>query len=64
MLTPGIAEPALTLAEAQAFVRVETGVEEALLAGLVRSASALCEEFTRRVLIARDFRETLRASGE
>jgi len=64
MLSAGIAEPALSLAEAQAFVRVETGQEEALLAGLVRSASALCEEFTRRVLIARSFSEVLRASGE
>ena len=64
MLTPGIAEPALSLAEAQAFVRVETGEEEALLAGLVRTASAVCEAFINQVLIVRDFREDLSASGE
>ena len=39
----GIAEPAVTLSEAQAFVRIETGEEEAIVAGLIRTASALCE---------------------
>lgn len=63
MLAAGIAEPALSLAEAQAFVRVETGEEEALLAGLVRSASALCEAFINQVLIVRGFKEELRPSG-
>ena len=64
MLAAGIAEPALSLAEAQAFVRVETGEEEALLAGLVRTASAVCEAFINQVLIVRDFSEDLNASGE
>jgi len=64
MLAAGIAEPALSLAEAQAFVRVETGEEEALLAGLVRTASAVCEAFINQVLIARDFSEDLSASSE
>lgn len=64
MLSPGIAEPALSLAEAQAFVRVETGEEEALLAGLVRTASAVCEAFINQVLIVRDFTEDLSTSGE
>lgn len=50
----GLAGAAVTLGEAQAWARVETGTEEALLAGLVRSASALCERFVGRVLIARD----------
>ena len=59
----GISEPALSLVEAQAFVRVETGEEEALLAGLVRSASALCEAFIGQVVIARSFDETLTACG-
>ncbi len=63
MLAAGIAEPALSLPEVQAFVRVERGEEEALLAGMVRTASALCEAFTNRVLIARPFSETLAVSG-
>lgn len=64
MLGAGIAEPALTLPEVQAFVRVERGEEEALLAGMVRTATALCEAFLNRVLIARPFTETLTASGQ
>lgn len=60
----GAANPIVTLSEAQAFARVETGEEEALLAGLVRSASALCEAFLGQVVIARDFSERLPASME
>ena len=63
MLTIDIAEPAVSMAEAQAYARVETGEEEALLAGLVRSASALCEQFTGQVLMLRPFEEVIRASG-
>jgi uncharacterized phiE125 gp8 family phage protein len=55
MVDTGIAEPAVTLAEAQAFLRLETGQEEALLAGLIRSASGLCEAFLNQVVMARDF---------
>lgn len=64
MLSPGQVEPALSLPEVQAFVRVERGEEEALLAGMVRTASALCEAFTNRVLIARSFTQTLAVSSE
>jgi uncharacterized phiE125 gp8 family phage protein len=64
MLAEGMAGPAVSLAEAQAYVRVETGEEEAVLAGLVRTASAMCEQFTGRVLLARDFTETLAGGGE
>lgn len=63
MLSAGQAEPALSLIEAQAFLRVEQGEEEAVLAGMVRTATALCEAFTNRVLIARPFSETLAVSG-
>lgn len=59
MLSGELAAPAVSLAEAQAYVRVETGEEEAVLAGLVRTASAMCEQFTGRVLLARSFTETL-----
>ena len=58
------APPAVSLAEAQAFARVETGEEEALLVGLVRSASALCEAFTGQLLIRRPVSVELRASGD
>ena len=51
----GLAEPIVSLGEAQAFLRVETGEEEALIAGLIRTASAVCESFLNQVVIARDF---------
>lgn len=54
-MSAGLAMPAVTMSEAQAFVRIETGEEEALLAGMVRSASALCEAFLNQVVVARDY---------
>jgi uncharacterized phiE125 gp8 family phage protein len=60
----GLAEPIVRISEAQAYVRIETGEEEALLAGLVRSASALCEAFINQVVVARDFEIDLPASGK
>jgi uncharacterized phiE125 gp8 family phage protein len=59
MIATNIAEAAVSMAEAQAYARVETGEEEALLAGLMRTASALCESFTGQVLVARPFEEVL-----
>ena len=50
----------VTVAEAQAYLRIESGEEEALLAGLLRSATALCEAFTGQCLVARTIRERLR----
>ena len=64
MLSGELPAPAVSLAEAQAYVRVETGEEEAVLAGLVRTASAMCEQFTGRVILYRSFSETIRACGE
>lgn len=64
MMSAGRAEPIVTLSEAQAFARVESGAEEALLAGLVRTASALCEAFLGQVVIARPYSETIAASSE
>jgi len=58
-----MAEPAVTMSEAQAYVRIETGEEEAVLAGLIRTASALCESFINQVVIARDFVTEVPASG-
>ena len=59
----GLALPAVTMSEAQAYVRIETGEEEAVVAGLIRTASALCEAFLNRVLIARGFTLELPASS-
>lgn len=57
------AEPLVSMSEAQAYVRIETGEEEAVLAGLIRSASSLCEAFLGHAVIARHFAEELRPSG-
>ena len=63
MIVEDMAEPAVSMAEAQAFVRIETGEEEALLAGLIRTASAVCESFLNQVVIAREFAVDLPASS-
>lgn len=56
--------PIVSIGEAQAYVRIETGEEEALLAGFIRTASALCESFINQVVIARDFQCDVPAGGE
>jgi uncharacterized phiE125 gp8 family phage protein len=58
----GIALPAVTMSEAQAYVRIETGEEEAVLAALIRTASAVCEEFLNQVVMLRDFAVVVPAS--
>jgi uncharacterized phiE125 gp8 family phage protein len=63
MMAADIGALPVSLAEAQAFARVETGEEEALLAGLLRSATGLCEAFTGQLLMARGFEELLPAGG-
>jgi len=63
MAGAGLAQPIVTMSEAQAYVRIETGEEEAVLAGLIRTASALCEAFLNRVVLARDFELDVPASG-
>ena len=63
MMAAEIGALPVSLNEAQAFARIETGEEEALLAGLIRSASALCEAFTGQVLMERGFEEMLPAGG-
>ncbi len=60
----GAAEPIVSLSEAQAYVRIETGEEEALLAGLIRSASGLCEAFINQVVIARPFAVLVAPTGQ
>lgn len=63
MAGAGLALPIVTMSEAQAYVRIETGEEEAVLAGLIRSASALCEAFINQVVIARDYVVDVAATG-
>ena len=58
----GLALPVVTLSEAQAYVRIETGEEEAIVAGLIRTASALCEAFIGQAVIARNFSEDVPAN--
>lgn len=55
--------PIVTISEAQAFLRIETEEEEAFLAGLIRTASGLCEAFLGQVVIARDFAVDVAACG-
>jgi uncharacterized phiE125 gp8 family phage protein len=63
MTGPGNAAPGVTMSEAQAYVRIETGEEEAVLAGLIRTASAVCESFLNQVVVAREFTAEIPASG-
>jgi uncharacterized phiE125 gp8 family phage protein len=62
-MSVGMALPAVTMSEAQAYVRIETGEEEAVLAGLVRTASALCEAFVNQIVIVREFSVDVPASA-
>ena len=55
---------AVSLAELKAYLRVGTSEEDALLAGLARSATDLCERFTGRLLIARRIEEMLPAGRQ
>lgn len=58
-----MAEPPVGVAEIKAYLRIEGAEEDALLAGLARSATALCEAFTRDALIARGFVEVIPAGA-
>ena len=57
-----LALPAAAVADAKAYLRVEQDGEDALLGGLMASAARLCEQFSRRALLERTFRETISAS--
>lgn len=59
---PPAALPA-SLEEVKAFLRLEAGDEDALLAGLVRSAASLCEAFTGQVLLLEERRAEVAADG-
>lgn len=53
--------PVVSLNELKAEARITTSEEDALLAGLVRGATDLCERFTRTLLIAREVTEIVSA---
>ncbi|WBQ14646.1 head-tail connector protein [Sphingobium yanoikuyae] len=54
---------AASMAELKAYLRIESDGEDAVLAGLLRSAAALCEQFVGQWLIRRGARETVPADG-
>ena len=58
---PGIAP--VSLAECKAFLRLSHDDEDAVIAGFIRTAMALCEAFTGQWLIARDGEARLPADG-
>jgi uncharacterized phiE125 gp8 family phage protein len=51
----------VALEQVKAYLRIGGSDEDALLAGLLRSATELCEEFTRLALIEREAEEILPA---
>jgi uncharacterized phiE125 gp8 family phage protein len=53
----------VTLDEVKAFLRLGNEEEDALVAGLVRSAAETCERFTGRALVSREVEEVVAASG-
>ncbi|MEJ7933386.1 head-tail connector protein [Sphingobium sp. AN558] len=55
--------PGAALAELKAYLRIETGDEDAVLAGLLRGATALCEQFIGQWLIIREGQETVAADA-
>ncbi|MBC7987879.1 MAG: phage head-tail connector protein [Sphingomonadaceae bacterium] len=53
----------VALDEVKAYLRLEAGDEDALLVGLIHSATGLCERFVGRALIAREAEEVVPASS-
>lgn len=54
----------VSLSEASEYLRLDEGNDEALVAGLIRTASALCEEFVGEAILLRPFRERRPATGD
>lgn len=52
-----------TLDGAKAYLRIEGTDEDALIGGLIATATSYCEQFTGQVLVARTVTETIAASG-
>lgn len=64
MIAESIVNPLASLSEARAFLRLENEEEGALLAGFIRTASSLCEQFIGQAVIVRTFHELLPISRE
>lgn len=66
MLTEEIPAPVepVTVNELKAFLRLESAAEDALLAAFLRSARAMCEAFTGRILIERGFIEVVAGGSD
>jgi uncharacterized phiE125 gp8 family phage protein len=60
-MEPGATPPAITTQEAKAYLRIETDIEDELIAGLILVATGLCEAFTGQALVVREFREIVPA---
>lgn len=58
---PELGPLAVSLAEFKAFLRLERDDDDPLLAGFIRTATALCEAFTGQWLIARDAEQRIDA---
>ncbi len=54
----------LALAEVKDYLRIMQDEDDALLAGLIRSAAMTCERFVGMALLQRETRETIPASAE
>ena len=55
---------AISLAECKAYLRLERDDEDAVLAGLIRTATGLCEAFIGQWLMARETEQRLSCSAE
>ena len=62
-MTTEVAMAAVTLAECKAQLRLERDDEDAVIAGFVRTAMALCEAFTGQWLIVREGEQRLAADS-
>lgn len=54
----------VSIAECKAYLRIERDDEDAVLAGLIRTAAALCEAFTGQWLLVRGGEQRLAAHGD
>jgi len=55
---------AISLAECKAYLRLERDDEDAVLAGLIRTAAGLCEAFIGQWLMQRETEQRLAVTGE
>jgi uncharacterized phiE125 gp8 family phage protein len=55
---------AVPVEEMKACLRIGTATDDAMLAGLIRAASGLCEQFLGQWLVIREARETLPPAAE